>query len=55
MRTQIDHGIFDYCGASVVRSELFLPPESGDWSEHIATARAIGADVFRDARADIAA
>lgn len=55
MRTQIDQGIFDYCGASVARSELFLPPESGDWSEHLATARAIGADMFRDARVEIAA
>ena len=25
MRTQIDHGIFDYCGAPVVTSELLLP------------------------------
>jgi NAD(P)H dehydrogenase (quinone) len=25
MRTQIDHGIFDYCGAPVVTTELFLP------------------------------
>ncbi|PSJ40547.1 NAD(P)H-dependent oxidoreductase [Allosphingosinicella deserti] len=55
MRTQIEHGIFDYCGASVVRSELFLPPESGDWSEHLATARTIGADMFRDERVEIAA
>jgi NAD(P)H dehydrogenase (quinone) len=24
MKTQIDHGIFDYCGARVVTSELLL-------------------------------
>ncbi|TIT39773.1 MAG: NAD(P)H-dependent oxidoreductase, partial [Mesorhizobium sp.] len=27
MKTQIDHGIFDYCGASVVTSELLLGSE----------------------------
>jgi NAD(P)H dehydrogenase (quinone) len=26
MRTQIDHGIFDYCGARVLTSELILEP-----------------------------
>jgi NAD(P)H dehydrogenase (quinone) len=26
MRTQIDHGIFDYCGARVLTSELLLDP-----------------------------
>ena len=31
MRTQIDHGIFDYCGARVVRHELLL--ESHDESQ----------------------
>ncbi len=55
MRTQIEHGIFDYCGARVARSELLLPAESGDWSEQVATARAIGAAVFRGAHVEIAA
>lgn len=44
MKTQIDHGIFGYCGAPVVTSELLLPvPEM---SEHLDTARALGAKVF---------
>lgn len=42
MRTQIDHGIFDYCGARVVRSELLVPPADGDWAPNFATARALG-------------
>ncbi|MGK9546297.1 NAD(P)H-dependent oxidoreductase, partial [Salmonella enterica subsp. enterica] len=29
MRTQIDYGIFDYCGAQVVTSKLLLDSESG--------------------------
>jgi NAD(P)H dehydrogenase (quinone) len=29
MRTQIDHGIFDFCGAPVLTSELFLESEQG--------------------------
>jgi NAD(P)H dehydrogenase (quinone) len=57
MRTQIEQGIFDYCGANVASSELLLRSEEGDWSEQIAIARGIGAAVFRqlDACRDIAA
>jgi NAD(P)H dehydrogenase (quinone) len=48
MRTQIDHGIFDYCGAPVLTSELLVPlPQM---SEHLDTARAIGAKLFQAAR-----
>jgi len=46
MRTQIDHGIFDYCGAPVVGSELLAAPDDGDWSSRLHAARAIGAGVF---------
>jgi NAD(P)H dehydrogenase (quinone) len=28
MRTQIDHGVFDYCGAPVLTSDLLLPGET---------------------------
>lgn len=48
MRTQIDHGIFDYCGARVVSSELLAAPDDGDWSSRLRAARAIGAGVFRE-------
>lgn len=44
MKTQIDHGIFDYCGAPVVTSEFLVPvPEM---AEHLDTARALGGRVF---------
>ncbi len=46
MKTQIDHGIFDYCGAPVVTSELFLDSDAGNAAVHIETARRIGRDIF---------
>jgi NAD(P)H dehydrogenase (quinone) len=42
MKTQIDHGIFNYCGAQVVRSELLLDSETQEPSIHLATAAALG-------------
>jgi len=45
MKTQIDHGIFDYCGARVVRSELLLEPAGGDWEANLETARKLGHQV----------
>jgi NAD(P)H dehydrogenase (quinone) len=47
MRTQIDHGIFDYCGAKVLTSELMLESESGTAQAHLNTARAIGQRLFQ--------
>jgi len=45
MRTQIDHGIFDFCGAPVLTSELLL--ESEQVREHLLdTARDIGRRLF---------
>jgi NAD(P)H dehydrogenase (quinone) len=44
MKTQIDHGIFGYCGAPVVTSEFLVPVP--DMSEHLDTARALGGKVF---------
>jgi len=46
MRTQIDHGIFDYCGAQVVRSELLLESESADPIRHLDQALHIGSQLF---------
>jgi len=46
MRTQIDHGIFDYCGAPVVTSELLLEPRTGDPEALLAAAQAIGRKLF---------
>jgi NAD(P)H dehydrogenase (quinone) len=57
MKTQIDHGIFEYCGASVATSELLLP-ETPDMAPHLDAARAIGQNLFvarvRDETADAA-
>ena len=49
MKTQIDHGIFDYCGARVVTSELLLQSETQGPASNLDTAGAIGRGLF-DAR-----
>lgn len=55
MRTQIEHGIFDYCGARVITSELLLPPVDGDWAPRLADARSIGTRIFRPYAEEMAA
>lgn len=50
MKTQIDHGIFDYCGACVVTSELLLESETQDPKSHLDAARAIGRNLFTEPR-----
>lgn len=58
MKTQLDHGIFDYCGARVVTSELLLDADGGNAAVHIETAGRIGRDIFnlrhRGAVSDVA-
>ncbi|WP_454696305.1 NAD(P)H-dependent oxidoreductase [Achromobacter aegrifaciens] len=46
MKTQIDHGIFGYCGASVSTSELLLPSDAGFPASHLDAARTIGERIF---------
>ncbi|MBY4898518.1 NAD(P)H-dependent oxidoreductase [Cupriavidus sp. AU9028] len=46
MKTQIDHGIFGYCGAPVATSELLLPSDFETATSHIARARQIGQHLF---------
>lgn len=46
MKTQIDHGIFDYCGASVRSSAVLLASDAGYPAAHLETAQKIGAGVF---------
>ncbi|QJE98280.1 NAD(P)H-dependent oxidoreductase [Luteolibacter luteus] len=46
MQTQIDHGIFDYCGAQVMTSEFLLDSETQDPQIHLQTARKIGEALF---------
>ncbi len=47
MKTQIDHGIFDYCGAPVVTSELLLESDGQEQAANLAAAHAIGTGIFR--------
>lgn len=42
MRTQIDHGIFDYCGARVVRHELLLETHGESQQANLDSAHALG-------------
>ncbi|HFF6203398.1 TPA: NAD(P)H-dependent oxidoreductase [Stenotrophomonas maltophilia] len=42
MKTQIDMGIFDYCGARVLTSDLLLDADTGAAGTHLQTALAIG-------------
>ncbi|MBV6885612.1 NAD(P)H-dependent oxidoreductase [Xanthomonas euvesicatoria] len=46
MKTQINHGIFDFCGAQVRTSELLTVPDAGFPQSHFDTARAVGARLF---------
>jgi NAD(P)H dehydrogenase (quinone) len=46
MKTQIDHGIFDYCGAQVVTSEFLLDSETQDPQIHLQAARKLGERIF---------
>ncbi|MEX0760706.1 MAG: NAD(P)H-dependent oxidoreductase [Tistlia sp.] len=49
MRTQIDHGIFDYCGAGVATSELLVDSHLQDPQVQLEAARALGREVFEAA------
>ncbi len=46
MKTQINHGIFDFCGAPVRTTELLTVPDPAFPQSHFATARAVGERVF---------
>jgi len=50
MRKQIDEGIFDFCGAPVLTSELLVVTEAADVEPNLNTARDIGGKVFAAAR-----
>ncbi|MFC3326232.1 NAD(P)H-dependent oxidoreductase [Mesorhizobium cantuariense] len=55
MKTQIDHGIFDYCGARVVTSELLIQPDAPDLNALLDTVQRIGRKVFDTPREESAA
>lgn len=46
MRAQIDHGIFDYCGAKVLTSELLLDSETGAAEQHLELGAKLGRQLF---------
>jgi NAD(P)H dehydrogenase (quinone) len=46
MKKQIEHGIFDFCGALVVHSHFMLETQAEDAIDHHASARAIGHHLF---------
>ncbi|MEA9554530.1 NAD(P)H-dependent oxidoreductase [Xanthomonas nasturtii] len=48
MKTQINHGIFDFCGAPVRTTELLTVPDPAFPQSHFATARAVGERVFAE-------
>ena len=50
MQTQIDHGIFDYCGARVLTSELMLESETQDPAIHLDAAHALGRELAAASR-----
>lgn len=50
MKTQIDHGIFDYCGACVTTSQLLLDSDSQEPGRHLDAALTIGRNLFDAAR-----
>lgn len=51
MKTQIDKGIFDYCGARVESSTLLLDSDSGAAGAHLHTAAGIGRTIGASAAA----
>jgi len=55
MKTQIDHGIFGYCGAPVVTSEFLLSSDAGTPENHLQRARKIGGNLFTGSKARTAA
>lgn len=50
MRTQIDHGVFGYCGAPVMTSEFLLPSEAGFPGSILEKAEVIGQSIFASGR-----
>lgn len=46
MKTQIERGIFDYCGACVASSQLLLGVAAQDAQAHLLAAETIGARLF---------
>lgn len=50
MKVQIDHGIFDYCGATVVSSELLFESEGQAPAVYLKRAQRHGTTLFEEVR-----
>lgn len=50
MKTQIETGIFDYCGAPVVSATVLLAVDAGDATPHLQAGYALGRSIGQDAR-----
>ncbi|MCW1407274.1 NAD(P)H-dependent oxidoreductase [Rhizobium sp. 1AS11] len=50
MKTQIDHGLFDYCGARVVTSEVLFEAGPDHATAHLEAAHVIGRRLFDASR-----
>ncbi|MFB4368812.1 MULTISPECIES: NAD(P)H-dependent oxidoreductase [unclassified Pseudomonas] len=48
MKTQIEHGIFDYCGAPVASSHFLMASDPGYPEAHLQTAQTIGRMLFAE-------
>jgi NAD(P)H dehydrogenase (quinone) len=48
MTTQIDHGIFDFCGAPVISSNVLLASDEGYPAAHLKTAESLGRRIAKD-------
>jgi NAD(P)H dehydrogenase (quinone) len=48
MATQIEHGIFDYCGAEVLSTTLLTDSEIQDNLANLERARQLGERLFED-------
>jgi NAD(P)H dehydrogenase (quinone) len=55
MKTQIDHGIFDYCGARVLTSELLNGLDDSERAADLETARNLGRGLFESREVEVAA
>lgn len=54
MKTQIDQGIFDYCGARVLTSELLIGLDDSERTADLETARNLGQGLFRSREVELA-
>ena len=54
MKTQIDHGIFDYCGARILSSHLLTVPDATEAPAALTAARRIGERIGNPALCDAA-